>query len=202
MARSAAADVDLRGGNPAIDLVNTVAWRGDPRRRTDYLAEYRDVLAWARHAGVLTAREERTLADRAASDGDAAAKALRDTRRFREALHGAWTGQRSARDADRIADTYRAALRARRLAVDGEVGRWHDCALTVRTPLYRLAVEAVALLTAVPFSRIRGCGDPACGWLFLDASHRQNRRWCSTADCGNRARVRSFYRRNRGTSPG
>ena len=39
---SAAAELDLRGGHPVIDFVNTVAWRGEPGRRVDYLAHYSD----------------------------------------------------------------------------------------------------------------------------------------------------------------
>jgi predicted RNA-binding Zn ribbon-like protein len=197
MLRSEAAELDLRAGHPAIDLVNTVAWRGDPHRRTEYLLDYSDLVAWARHAGVLSPREARELAGRAASVGAAAANALRATRQLREALHCIWTGSGSDRDTDRVADTYRSALRARRLTIDDDVGSWRDTALTLQTPLHRLAVESVTLLTAVPRSRIKRCGDSDCGWLFVDSSHRQNRRWCSTADCGNRARVRSFYRRTR-----
>jgi predicted RNA-binding Zn ribbon-like protein len=197
MARSEAAQLDLRGGHPAVDLVNTVAWRGEPQRRKEYLVDYRDLVAWGRHAGVLSPHEARTLTQRAASDSEVAAKTLSQTRRLREALHRVWTGCGTARDAGRVADAYRAAMRASCLSIDEGVGRWHDPTLVTQTPLNRLAVEAVALLTAVPFSRVKGCGDAACGWLFVDASHRQNRRWCSTADCGNRSRVRSFYQRAR-----
>jgi predicted RNA-binding Zn ribbon-like protein len=197
MAQSAAAELDLRGGHPAVDLVNTVAWRGDPQRRTEYLLDYGDLVAWAHHAGVLSAHEARALAQRATGEAPAAAKALRATRRLREALHRIWTGLGSDRDADIVADAYRAALRARRLTLDHDAGRWCDSALTVQTPLHRLAVESVTLLTTVPLSRVKGCGDWECGWLFVDGSHRQNRRWCSTADCGNRARVRRFYQRSR-----
>jgi predicted RNA-binding Zn ribbon-like protein len=200
MARSAAAELDLRGGHPAVDLVNTVAWRGDPHRRTEYLVDYVDLVEWTRHAGVLSPREARDLAEYPASGGAAAATTLRATRQLREALHGIWTGSGSDRDADRVADAYRSALRARRLALDGDVGTWRDPALTVQTPLHRLAVESLTLLTAVPRRRVKRCGDDECGWLFLDSSHRQNRRWCSTADCGNRARVRRFYHRSRGDS--
>lgn len=195
--RSEASELDLRGGNPAVDLVNTVAWRGDPRRRTEYLVDYPDLVAWAHHAGVLATREARSLAEGASSDGDAGAKTLRQTRQLREALHCIWTGRGSARDADRVADAYRSALRVRRLTVDEHGGTWRDTGLTVQTPLHRLAIESVTLLTTVPRSRVKHCGDQECGWLFLDCSHRQNRRWCSTADCGNRARVRRFYERSR-----
>jgi predicted RNA-binding Zn ribbon-like protein len=200
MKGSAAAELELRGGHIAVDLVNTVAWRGDPARRVDYLVGYLDLVAWAEHAGVLSPSEARTLAGGATSDRDAAAKTLRQARRLREALHAIWTGCGSSREAARVADAYRSALRAKRLTFAEDAGRWDDTALTVRTPLHRLAVDAVALLTTVPRSRVKRCGDSQCGWLFLDGSHRQNRRWCSAADCGNRARVRSFYHRTRDVS--
>lgn len=197
MARSDAANLELRGGHPAVDLVNTVAWRGDPRRRTDYLSDYLDLVAWAHHAQVLSRREANVLAERAASEREAAAQTLRRTRYVREALHGIWTERESTRDADIVAAAFRSALRVKRLAVGVDVVEWQDSALLLQSPLHRLAIEAVNLLTAVPRSRIKRCADDECGWLFLDSSRRQNRRWCSTADCGNRARVRNFYERGR-----
>ncbi|OBH80818.1 hypothetical protein A5681_03945 [Mycobacterium scrofulaceum] len=197
MLRSEAADLDLRGGHPAVDLVNTVAWRGDAHRRTEYLADYSDLVAWAQHAGILSLREASTLSGGIGRDAAAAARTLQRTKQLREALHRMWTGSGSARDAEKVADAYRSALRARRLVIDRDAAGWQEFALTVQTPLHRLAVEAVAFLTGGPASRVKRCGDDDCGWLFLDTSHRQNRRWCSTADCGNRARVRRFYERTR-----
>ncbi|OBG96030.1 hypothetical protein A5697_23070 [Mycobacterium sp. E3251] len=197
MARSEAANLDLRGGHPAVDLVNTVAWRGDPQRRADYLSDYPDLVAWAHHAGVLSLREARTLAADVVLDRVAATGALHRTKLLREALHRIWTGCASAGDSGKVADAYRSALRASRLVVGQDAANWEESALTAQTPLHRLAVEAVTFLTEVPGSRIKRCGDDQCGWLFLDTSHRQNRRWCSTADCGNRARVRRYYERTR-----
>src|SRR5438270_13766149 len=142
MARSAAAELDLRGGHPAIDLVNTVAWRGDAQRRTEYLSSYADLVAWARHTGVLSPREARALADRGVADDDAAAKTLRRTRQLREALHSTWTGCGSTRDADEIADAYRPALRARRLAIHGGVGSSDDSPPPLQPPLHRRGVQS------------------------------------------------------------
>jgi predicted RNA-binding Zn ribbon-like protein len=202
MVRSEAAALDLRGGHAAVDLINTVAWRGDPNRRTEFLVDYRDLVAWAQHARVMSPREAHTLAAHGAADDGAATRTLRRVKELREALQAIWTGCGSARDAEQVAGAYRSALRAKRLAFDENIPRWRDTALTVQTPLHRLAFESVTLLTAVPRSRVKRCGDDACGWLFLDASHRQNRCWCSTADCGNRARVRRFYERARDKSDG
>lgn len=195
MVRSAAASLDLRGGHPAVNLVNTVAWRGDADRRTEYLVSYPDLVAWAHHAGVLSAREAHTLAR--GGDEAAADRTLHRTRQLREALHRIWTGCGSVPEGEIVAGAYRAALRGRRLNVEQRTAGWEESALTAQTPLHRLAVEAVTFLTGGTGSKVKRCGDDACGWLFLDNSHRHNRRWCSAADCGNRARVRRFYERTR-----
>ncbi|OBK73552.1 CGNR zinc finger domain-containing protein [Mycobacterium sp. 1274761.0] len=187
--RSAAAELDLRGGHPAIDFVNTVAWRGDPARRVDYLVDYADLVAWCHHAGLLTKPES---AEVLARDSRAV---LLQAKRFREALHEAWAdgGQPDAV----IGETYMSAMRRRVLRATGDAVDWVERELTGQTPLDRIAISAVELVTRTPLSRIKGCGDHECGWLFLDSSHRQNRRWCSAADCGNRARARRHYERSR-----
>jgi predicted RNA-binding Zn ribbon-like protein len=185
-----AAELDLRGGHPAVDFVNTVAWRGDSHRRIDYLADYGQLVAWCRHAGMLTAAEERGLV----LDDAAALRVLTRAKQLREALHAVWAA--GAEPDDSIVGSYHSAMRRRTLRLSDGVVAWEET-LTVRTPLDRVAISAVELLTHVPPGRIKGCNDEACGWLFLDTSHRQNRRWCSAADCGNRDRARRHYERSR-----
>ncbi|OBF34887.1 hypothetical protein A5724_16045 [Mycobacterium sp. ACS1612] len=193
---SPAGQLDLRGGHPAIDFVNTVAWRGDDARRIDHLGDYADAIAWCRHAGVVSSREASELIRAARADVSTAAHALTRAKRLRESLHALWIdGAQPAFDA--VAAAYADALRHRRLCPVERHVTWIDRQLAVRTPFDRLAVAAVDLLTEVTFDQVRRCDDSACGWLFLDNSHRQNRRWCSSADCGNRDRARRHYGRAR-----
>ncbi|MBV8733872.1 MAG: CGNR zinc finger domain-containing protein [Solirubrobacterales bacterium] len=35
--------------------------------------------------------------------------------------------------------------------------------------------------------------------MFLDSTRNHSRRWCSSGDCGNRARARRHYARSRQT---
>jgi predicted RNA-binding Zn ribbon-like protein len=189
--------LDLRGGHPVIDLVNTVAWRGDDARRVDNLGDYSDLVAWCRHAGVVSATEASDLMRAMESDRDSAQRAVVRAKRLREALHALWTdGAPSALPT--ISAEYRNALQHRELrAVDASV-EWVDRQWSVLTPVARLVIAAVDLITETPRDRVKTCDDTACGWLFLDSSHRQNRRWCSSADCGNRDRARRHYERARG----
>lgn len=56
-----------------------------------------------------------------------------------------------------------------------------------------LAVDALAVLTGPAGGLLRECAHPDCVLQFV-ASHPR-RRWCSTATCGNRARVARHYQR-------
>jgi predicted RNA-binding Zn ribbon-like protein len=193
---SAAGRLDLRGGHPVIDFVNTVAWRGDAPRRTDYLVDYADLVAWCRHADVVSAADAEGLAGAAGSDLDSARRTLGRAVRLRESLHALWTGGAPSALAT-VTDAYVSAVRHRELRLNDDGVAWAEREMTVCSPVDRLAIGAVEVLTEVPLDRVKRCDDAACGWLFVDGSHRQNRRWCSTADCGNRDRARRHYERSR-----
>jgi predicted RNA-binding Zn ribbon-like protein len=193
---SAAGELDFRGGHPIVDFVNTVTWRGDPARRTDYLSDYSDVVAWCRHRGVLSDAESSIVMRAARTDVTGARRALLRAKQLRESLHS-WFTTAAKSELTTITQAYVSAVGHRELRpVNGGVG-WADREITVGSPLHRLAAEAVSLITEISRGGVKQCEDPACGWLFLDTSRRQNRRWCSAADCGNRDRARRHYARSR-----
>ncbi|QYL19519.1 CGNR zinc finger domain-containing protein [Mycolicibacterium pallens] len=193
-------ELELRGGHIAVDFVNTVAWRGDSSRVVDHLQSYRDLVGWAIHAGVVDPAEARHLLTQCAESSAAASRALRDAKRIREALHSVWTVGATAAECDVISDAFARTARRRHLRECGGAVMWTERELTLHTPIDRIVVAAVDLWQSVTPEAIKACGDAACGWLFLDTSRRGNRRWCSTADCGNRARVRRHYERSRNPS--
>ena len=55
------------------------------------------------------------------------------------------------------------------------------------------------LLAGPRLGRVRRCANPQCLWLFLDDSKTGNRRWCSMATCGNRAKAHRHYLRQKAT---
>ena len=63
--------------------------------------------------------------------------------------------------------------------------------------LWRILWEAADLLTSDRLAQVKLCAGEDCGWLFLDASRNQSRRWCSMSDCGNRAKAKRYYRRHK-----
>jgi predicted RNA-binding Zn ribbon-like protein len=54
------------------------------------------------------------------------------------------------------------------------------------------------LLTGPDRTHLRECANDRCLWLFLDDSKNGSRRWCSMQSCGNRAKARRHYLRERG----
>jgi hypothetical protein len=60
-------------------------------------------------------------------------------------------------------------------------------------------VLAIAFLADLDGSweRFRECGSPDCRAVFYDRSKNHSGRWCTMAECGNRAKVRAFRERER-----
>lgn len=46
--------------------------------------------------------------------------------------------------------------------------------------------------------RLKMCASEECHWVFFDLSKPANRRWCNSALCGNREKIRAYRERHRG----
>ena len=62
--------------------------------------------------------------------------------------------------------------------------------------LREVAVSFVALVIQHDPSRIKGCENPDCRWVYYDESPYQSRRWCEDS-CANLMRVRRYRARHR-----
>lgn len=196
----------LRGGTPALDFANTIAWRptGQP---VDALRSYEDLVAWCVYAALLSPEEGDRLLRRAARTPDNAAACLAHARDLREAIYQvalAITQGRQAAGTDLTTiNAFRAAGQAR-LELKQTPDRFtlHAPPLddVLDRPLWLLAEEMTQLLLSPNWLRIRECPGEGCGWFFLDQTKNGNRRWCDSADCGNRARVRAYTQRRRASA--
>lgn len=169
---------ELVGGHLVLDLVNTVAWRLDDQRRVDRLADPANLRRW------LTATGLGPLEPGAETE-------LLQTRETAYAvLHPlAVGGQPAHTDLAELRSLIENAVRNAEL-VGPRPLTWRagTVADRVRLSVWRLFEDE-------DLDRLRQCGDDDCGWLFLDRSKNGSRRWCSSADCGNRARARRHYQR-------
>jgi predicted RNA-binding Zn ribbon-like protein len=54
----------------------------------------------------------------------------------------------------------------------------------------QVAASLAEQLSGSEPDRIKRCPNPDCGWLFLDKTRANSRKWCRDRRCGNRLRVR------------
>jgi predicted RNA-binding Zn ribbon-like protein len=184
-----AEELELVGGNIALDLANTVNGPRDGVLDEDFLRTPADLAAWAVHAGV--------VADRPPVDE----RMLADARALREAIYAVFRAVAQGREPDAAAlatlgDFHASAVARARLVPAGER---YDLAWDGEV-LGPLATAAVDLLRDGPLDRLKLCD--ACPWLFLDTSRNHSRRWCSMNECGSRLKMRRYRARRRATAGG
>lgn len=199
----------LIAGELCLDFTNTVSGRdkADPRApiTNDRLMSYADLLAWSEQAGVLTLPLAARLRREAERRPAAASAALERAIAVREALYRVFSAYAAAAapDAEDLAvlnDVLATAMsRARIIPVgEGFVWDWVDEEDALDRMLWPVVRSAAELLTSSRVERVHECEGDTCTWLFVDTSKNHSRRWCSMADCGNRAKARRHYHRTKG----
>ncbi|WP_377288081.1 CGNR zinc finger domain-containing protein [Rhizobium sp. SG2393] len=166
------------GGALALDVANSIILRDDPFRRRDRFADPAALSAFPAAANALCGeREGLPLLHPVPQAAQAAFLLLRETidAHFRARIHGHG-------DDRLLADLLVAAAAVLR---DGQRGR-----LDTET-----AHSALRLIADPAPERLKIC--PNCGWLFLDRSRNRSRAWCDMAVCGNRAKAKRHYRRQK-----
>jgi predicted RNA-binding Zn ribbon-like protein len=188
-----------------IRFVNTVAWRlRDPAE--DRVKTATVLLDWFTTAGVADARFTSRLRarwEKRPHEGDAFRKgAVRLREAIYQILLAQIDGKPFDRSALRILDAVtRAEARGLHMVPSRGVLIWRsDHRRGAADDLLKpIAWSAVGLAMGPRSGKVRQCQDDrGCGWLFIDESRAQNRRWCSMGDCGNRAKVLRHYHRRAG----
>jgi predicted RNA-binding Zn ribbon-like protein len=191
------------GGELSLDFTNTVSWHGSPQAE-EWLTSYSHLVAWAHLAGVLTDKEQAALLKQATRRPAEAAGVLEEALRLREALFRIYTAVRRADrpDSADLATLNRLLTRAYahleiEPGTDAFTWRWTGGSQELDRPLWSVARSAAELLASDRLGRVKECAGEHCGWLFLDRSRNQSRRWCDMGDCGNREKARRHYQRLR-----
>ena len=192
MVTKTAADLELAGGNLALDLVNTRDGHSPAR---DYLETPADLAAWARHAAGLEIDADKAVLDRVL--------ALRETvdAIFRPMALGARP------DAEHLQRLVAAAHPGRLVDAGGRFELTWD--RDIVGPLAAAAVDllrgdqldALELVRDRP-GRVRECAAPHCAYVYLDTSRNRSRRWCSMNVCGGTLKMRRYRARRRATARG
>jgi len=179
------------GGHRALDLANTVAPRPPGPVERDYLSDPAALLEWAQRAGVVDPVEAERVS-RAWRPEFVFAEVLE----LRELVDDVLAGRRL----DELGRRWAEAMgRAELVPGDGGAATLVVGADPGMMIGDRLADALVDLVRNADLSRLRECPVPegGCGWLFLDRSRNQSRKWCTMDDCGTHAKSRRLTERRR-----
>ena len=200
---SRAGSLPLIGKDLALDFANAASGRGTPTHQ-DHLQRVDHVIAWARHARVLTPADSEIVLGRLSRSPRAAGKFLASARALRDLIYAIAAAIAAKRQPEQTLIRHLTRIhgeciaRAQLLPMAGAfVWAWDATETPLEATLGPIALSALTLLTQVEFSRIRQCEGDACGWLFFDTTKNRSRRWCEMEVCGNRARQRRFHARRR-----
>jgi predicted RNA-binding Zn ribbon-like protein len=168
------------GGNVALDLANTISWRGTPQE-VDHLRDFDAIVAWATDAGIVGDRFWAPPSQRASLVEDIhRLRAAIDTT-FAAAAHSAMLAKASLHG---IRDFAARSLGAAALTGTPTVFEF-QAHYRITGPL---AWAALDLLRSSELARLKQCPPADCRWLFLDRTKNSSRRWCDMATCGDRAK--------------
>jgi predicted RNA-binding Zn ribbon-like protein len=173
----------------------------------ELLPEYSDLVVWAEGADLIAAPEAHSLMHSTLTRPKSASRAVGEAHRIRVllkriftrlAVHGT-TGRGQLAQFNRHFGAATEELRVVHRD-DGLCWVWSDRETDLRRIVRPVIWSAAELLAdSTMLSKLRLCDGRMCGWLFLDLSRSQMRRWCDMRVCGNRAKVRRYYERRRKT---
>ena len=190
------ADPDLPfkyiGGDPSVDLVNTVDWT---RKGPDFerLTSYERLTRWAEGAGLVSAADAKRLRQQAAAHPRKAKAAYEAAKWLRWVLQRVFekiaAGEPPGPAVDDFNELLSEALRHLRIAHQGGWD-WNGRGEDLESVLWPVVWAAAALLVSPEAERLRVCGSPDCGWMYVDRSRNGLRRWCQLETCGTREKSR------------
>jgi predicted RNA-binding Zn ribbon-like protein len=189
------------GGDPALDFVNTTNWTPRGLER-DRFTTYERVVEWAEGADVLGARQAARLRDRARRTTRAADAALNAAHQARAVLRDLFVGVLSGPPEPAVLNRFNALLsdtasRARlEPAASGGLTRgWSGSGDELESLLWPVVWSAAEVVSATDTTRLGLCAGQDCGWLYMDRSRNQLRRWCEMSVCGTAEKNRRRARR-------
>ena len=194
-------------GKLCLDFANTVDWHRSDHAE-ECLTDYSRLVSWAQAQRLLSKDHARRLLDRAEREPGLAASTLQRALALRDAIYNIFAAPalgRAVAASDLAilnASLSQAMLGAR---IETRAGRFYwswqdgDDLDSMLAPVLRSAAN---LLASEDLGRVGQCADDrGCGWLFLDSSRNHSRRWCRMEDCGNRAKAKRHYARERVQAP-
>jgi predicted RNA-binding Zn ribbon-like protein len=195
--------LEILGGASCLDFANTINSRRSPEH--DYLRSYADLVSWGRKTALFTPAQADRLLSLAEQHAGLAQEALHKALVIREMLYQLFSKiarqlALNPQEMQDFVDLYADAIAHSRF-IPGE----HHFTIDWKQDeafdslLWPVLYSAGQILLSSELRQVKEC--PNCGWLFMDRSKNQSRRWCSMDTCGARDKMRRYHRKPRPVNP-
>ena len=199
-----ATNFDFDSGDLSLDFANTLEWHASDHP-TEHLGDYLTLLSWGQAAGLIAPEKAAHLRRLASEQADEAAAAYERALRLREALFRIYSHHYHNEPVKPDDMQVLNALLSQSLphlkvvnSAEGFAWEWSGDVEDFNQIIWQVARSSADLMTSEQLSRVRVCEDDrGCGYLFIDTTRNHSRRWCSMESCGNRAKARRHYARQR-----
>ena len=197
-------NLKLESGWLCLDFANTAEWHlsDHPAER---LTSYAQLIAWARSISLLPDQTAQQLLRAAEQRPAEAARVLERVVALREAIYHIFVAVAGGRSPSADDQTTLNAELSRSMAGSRLV--WNKANFdwsqqseegSLDQILWWVLRSTIYLLTSEDIQRVGICADDrGCGWLFYDTSRNRTRQWCSMRGCGNRAKAKRHYEKER-----
>ena len=197
---------ELTGGSVCLDFMNTLddRYSGEPN---ELLKTYIDLARFGEDTRILSDLQVERLFTMSQRNPQAAEQARQTAIRMREAMYEVFWAVVQRKPVPKaplmVLNGYvqEAAQHLDLVPAKGHFEwRFDPMQSNFEAPLWPIACSAGELLASDQLQFVRACASKTCEWLFLDESKNHRRRWCDMTKCGNRAKARSFYTRQKETA--
>ncbi|MEO5893120.1 MAG: CGNR zinc finger domain-containing protein [Ferruginibacter sp.] len=186
----------LDGGALPFHFINTVyAWKGENLH--EYLDSYKDVLEWCRKVNLLPRKVLEGLESYSRLHLEKTGEAFNKLKEIRYLLYQLFSGVAVKEIPAAVLNGYNSVLHDALLIhtwvkrKNGAVYVPSDNATELLLPVYIILKESHDLLLHEDAHRIKEC--PRCGWIFLDTTKNNKRRWCNPSTCGSVDKTSRYY---------
>ena len=188
------------GGPVCLDFTNTIKHRYE-EPYVDYLSGTEEWLIWTKRSDLITDAELKLIQKYIRQNPIKSQKELQGVIRSRESIYEIFKSishdQKPPSDSLQLF-TKKLHFAFKRFSLTIGANRkvsWSDKVVDLLTPLAPIVMSAYELLNSNTLDRVKDCKN--CGWLYLDKSKNNSRKWCSMLTCGSSDKARRYYRKTK-----
>lgn len=197
-------DIPLDGGTLCFDFVNTIESRKKFPQH-DYLFDYGETLKWCERQSDFEQgyiRDLRTQYNRDPKKSEAVLKKIIETRKILYGLFSAMALHKTPDSGLIKLFNHQLTEMLAGLRLDFH-GTHHTISIPFNAedfydPLKHIMYSGYHVLLNEDPNRIKECAE--CGWIFLDKTKNNTRKWCNPLYCGSRTKSRRYYQRKKNGS--